>query len=274
MNAAPKSAHLSELTLLGVTAHSLSGQALAEAQQHLAACETCAAKLRELERLGREFSTEVFPRTVDQVSARASSRTAVARWWLAPAAGLVLSAAAASALWVRPGPSGEPGAPETPSEVRPKGEPGFKVLAARGQAVFPVDDGRSLLAPGDRIRFVLRPAGLPYALVAAVDGGGKVTVYYPFGGRQSASIPPERGEVVLPGSIRLDDAPGPERIFLLQSKAPLSARAVERALAPLARKGPAAIRTTTRIDLPVEAQSSVLFNKPGLPARSSPDLRD
>jgi hypothetical protein len=56
-----------------------------------------------------------------------------------------------------------------------------------------------------------------------------VSVYFPPEGGQSAPVGAGRSE--LPGSIELDDAPGPERLFAYFSEQPLPAAEVARALA-------------------------------------------
>jgi hypothetical protein len=133
----------------------------------------------------------------------------------------------------------------------------FQVFARRADAVFAVHDGTELAA-GDQIRFVVGSGGPEYLLVASVDGSGKPTVYYPYGGDHSGAVTNEPSE--LPGSIVLDAAPGPERVFALITKEPLDAAQVTRALAALGARGPGAIRTTAAIDIPA-TQASIVFEK-------------
>jgi hypothetical protein len=82
------------------------------------------------------------------------------------------------------------------------------------------------VAPGDRLRF--RPLPLwpqaRYIQVGSVDGTGGYSPFYPAGDGVSVALP-VRGEP-LDGSIRLDDAPGPERLFVVLSATPLSTRDV------------------------------------------------
>ena len=66
--------------------------------------------------------------------------------------------------------------------------------------------------------------------------------------------------VLLPDSIVLDDAPGPERIFALFSDRKVEDAEVTAALAALGAAGADAIRATARLALPYD-QASVVFEK-------------
>jgi hypothetical protein len=150
-------------------------------------------------------------------------------------------------------------APEEEPEYGVKGTPVLQVFAHRGERTWQVQEGE-VLAAGDQVRFRVGSGGLPYVLLVSVDGTGQVNAYHPFGAAQSASIP--RQELVeLPGSVVLDPAPGPERLFVLFSRKPLSFAAVKPALHELAAGGAQAIRTRTRIPIAVAAQDSFLFEK-------------
>ena len=67
----------------------------------------------------------------------------------------------------------------------------------------------------------------------------------------------------IPGSIRLDASPGPERVFAVLAVRPFPTAAVVQALEKLASAGIAGLRATTTLPLAVEAatQQSVLFEK-------------
>ena len=124
--------------------------------------------------------------------------------------------------------------------------------------VFAVHDGTTLDA-GDRIRFAVTPAGVRYLLVASIDGLGAATIYYPYGGPQSAIIEGDRVEPA--GSIELDAAPGPERIYALLSDEPIAADTVIAKLRAVAGGGADAIRHAPALELPVRAQLSLVFEK-------------
>jgi hypothetical protein len=151
-----------------------------------------------------------------------------------------------------------------------KGGPLLHVFARRGDGavgggglVVRVADGQRL-APGDALRFVLDPTGLPYVLIASVDGAGQVSIYYPFHGEASAPID-GRSAVAVPGSIVLDRAPGPERIYVIYSDHPVQARAVRAALVGTAAGGALAIRQTVRVPIDGGVQATLLFEKDGAP---------
>jgi uncharacterized protein DUF4384 len=117
-----------------------------------------------------------------------------------------------------------------------------------------------VLASGDAIRFFVEASAADHVLIGSVDGSGRATIYYPFGGRQSAALDPRRA-VEIPGSIVLDGAPGPERVFAIFSRGPLSWDPVRRALVTLGEGGPDAIRRTRELPLPGTAQATLRFEK-------------
>jgi hypothetical protein len=158
----------------------------------------------------------------------------------------------------------------TPGMIGIKGRaPGLQVYARRhgpgteGAEVTKVEDG-DRLAAGDALRFVLPATGLPYVLIASVDGAAQTSVYYPYRGEASAEVD-RKGTVSVPGSIVLDQAPGPERIFVIHSEKPISASMARAALARLAAGGASAIRTTRRLPIEGTVQSTLFFEKASEP---------
>jgi len=98
--------------------------------------------------------------------------------------------------------------------------------AGRAFSLSPEDSVR----PGDELRFVPHPvaADAGYVQVASIDGTGRYAPFYPPAGQgQSVPLPPS-GQP-LDGSIRLDAAPGPERLFFVFSPRPLPVAAVQQA---------------------------------------------
>ena len=153
-------------------------------------------------------------------------------------------------------------APARLPDVAPKGDATLSIFVARPEGTLAVSDGQTRLRAGDRIRFVLRPAGQRHAVIASLDGAGRATIYHPYGGAHSAPLPPG-ARVDIPGSIRLDASPGPERVFAVLAVRPFPTAAVVQALEKLASAGIAGLRATTTLPLAVEAatQQSVLFEK-------------
>ena len=136
------------------------------------------------------------------------------------------------------------------------------IFVARGKGALAISDGKTRLHPGDRIRFVLRPAGQRYAVIASLDGAGRTTIYHPFGGQESAALG-AGPQVEIPGSIVLDDSPGPERVFAVLAPQPFATAVVVEALQKLAGQGIAAVRETTTLPMPLESatQQSLVFEK-------------
>jgi hypothetical protein len=242
---APSSRHPSALAL---HEHQLALLPPAEAEivdRHLSSCELCRTDLANLAGDQRRFEREVFPQTREKIARRRWS------WW--PLALPTLAAAAAAWLLIAPA--------RLPPEVLPKGDATLAIFVAREGGALSVSDGQRL-RPGDRIRFVLRPAGQRHAIVASLDGAGRTTVYHPFDGRQSAALP-AGARIEIPGSIVLDRSPGPERVFAVLAPNPFPAALVVEALKKLAGQGPGALRATTHLPLELEAatQQSLLFEK-------------
>jgi hypothetical protein len=251
-------AHLSQWELDALALHALAPPAAARAEAHLADCAPCQRAWATLQALHRRFDTDVLPRTLPRLRARAEG--AVRRpgwtWTLAPAAALAV-ALVLGVLW----PSSPDPGPEGPEYAIKGGGPRLRVFARRGERVEAVGEGVQL-APGDALRFVVEPEGLPYLLVASLDAAGTVSVYFPYGGQRGERLPEGDGPVELPGSIVLDAAPGPERVWALFSRAPLERAEVEAALRARSLQGLDALRTPRPLAVPADAQDTFLFEKP------------
>jgi hypothetical protein len=233
--------HVSALALDALALGALDEAEATAVRAHLAGCSACRADHEAAAALRAEFATRVLPHGLPVRRPR--------RWpWLAIPA-IAAAVVLVLALWPRAAP---------PPALAIKGGASWQVFAHRAGQTFPVHDGTELAA-GDRIRFVVVPDGAMYLIVVSVDGGGAITVYHPYGGDQSAAIEGDRIE--LAGSIELDDAPGPERIYALLSDRPIAADAVRSRLHDVADGGVAAIRGTRTLALPVRAQLSLVFEK-------------
>jgi hypothetical protein len=231
-------------------------------QSHLSVCPACATRRSEHAALVSRFRVAVLPRTVDVVAA---GRRSGARGFRLLALAVALPALAGLALVVRVGRPVAPPAEPAP-QIGVKGAAVMHVFARLGGpapqvpgAVVKVLEG-SRLSAGDALRFVLDPTGLPYVLIASVDGAGQINIYYPYGGESSARVD-ERATVSVPHSIVLDQAPGPERLFALFSREPISARVVRQALAGTAAAGAPAIRATRQLAIGGTVQATLLFEK-------------
>ena len=233
-------------------------------EAHARTCPACAERRAAHAALAAHFRASVLPRTVSAVTARRRDR--LRRRWAAWVA--VPVAAAVLLLVTGRHRQGAPLGASGDSVLGVKGGALFEVFARRngpdadidGPTVVRVSDGVRL-APGDALRFVLFPSGtMPYVLIASVDGAGQVNIYYPFHGEASV-LASGQGAISVPGSIVLDAAPGPERLFAFYSARPLAAVAVRAALVPTAAAGAVAIRATREVPIDGAVQASLLFEK-------------
>jgi hypothetical protein len=243
--------HVSQMTIDGLAARLLSDAETATARAHVASCTRCRGDLETAEAACATFTREVLPRTLDRLAPRRAAPWRI----LAPAFAVSGLATVLLVVWfVRRAPV----PPTADDDLRMKGALTFQVFASRGDQVFAVRDA-TRLAAGDKIRFVVGAGEARYVLVASIDGAGHATIYHPYGGARSAPAPVQPTD--LPGSIVLDAAPGPERVFALVSREPLAAGDVARTLEALGERGAAAIRATPTLDLPGVTQASVVFEK-------------
>ncbi|MFN7131457.1 MAG: hypothetical protein ACK4N5_05200 [Myxococcales bacterium] len=103
-------------------------------------------------------------------------------------------------------------------ERAPAQPPGLRVLVETEGGPQPVTP-ETVLRGGDRVRFVVEPGSTPYLVLASVDTRGVATIYFPAHGNRSERVGP--GPVELPGPVRLDEAPGIERVYALFSQEPI-----------------------------------------------------
>lgn len=237
--------HLSPMTLDAVDLGCLTADAAVLAQGHLQACERCTGELSALRASKRRFESTVFARTLPAVERRRKR----GRWLLMLAPALAAVPLALVVLVARPGP-----------EIIAKGGPLCEVYARRGARVFTVKDG-SALAPGDEIRFVVRPAGYRHVLVASVDAAAAASIYAPFGAVHSLELASGVDRAELPGSVRLDSTPGPERLYCLFSRGPIDAEPVLSWLRLVGQGGPSSIRSPPTPNLPQVIAVSALVEK-------------
>jgi hypothetical protein len=213
-------------------------------EAHAGACDRCEADLRQARAAAARFHAHVFARTLPAVQRRPTTRW---RFWIASLG--VAAAAAVVLLVVRPPPEGE----EPAAAI--KGEGGLQIFGRRGEQPLTVREGSALRA-GDRIRFAVQPGAARYVCIGSADGRGQANLYY-----RSTQVGQDGGVVaLLPDSVVLDDAPGPERFFAVFSGQPIDDAAVQRALRDVASQGPSGIRRIRRLGLPL-AQATVLVEK-------------
>lgn len=247
----PALAHVSSLELDSLALDALPAPEKQRVVDHLGACAACRQRSEELTALHSQFTRSVLPRHLASMPWRPSPWAHWATWMrLVP----VLAVAGLALLFVLPGER----SPDGP-ELAVKGGAALRVFVHRGERVWKATEGEPL-APEDQVRFEVEAGGLPYLLVVSIDGAGKPSIYYPYDGGQSGPVDPQQ-EVVLPGSIVLDAAPGPERLYALFSREPLQAEAVKAALLEVGAGGPDAIRAQALLPIEVDAQASFFFEK-------------
>jgi hypothetical protein len=194
-------------------------------EAHLASCDACRARLAERDASAAEFEVAFAAPTWTRIEAamRDRRRRSGRRWTLT-----ALGAAGAAALLVVAAP-GHRAAQTGPTGLVAKGRAPAQVTCRRGDQTFSIGPGDEV-QPGDALRFRPLPVWREarYIQVGSVDGTGAYGSFYP-PSRDGTSVPLPAGESPLEGSIRLDDAPGPERLLVVLSAAPLAVADVARA---------------------------------------------
>jgi hypothetical protein len=232
---------------------SLGHEPSVEVAAHVASCERCRADQERARAARTRFLSQVLPRTLPAIERQRRPR------WLIRLGMVLAPLAVAGVLLVVWSRQHQPRDPLGGDRI--KGTAALQMYAQQGEHVVAVRDG-TRLAPGDRVRFVVEPAGMRYLLIASIDAAGAATVYVPYGGAQSMTLE-AAPRVELPGSIVLDAALGPERVFALFSAEPLAADTVVQALAAIGGRGPSAIRGAHRLDVAAREQATVVFEKVG-----------
>lgn len=186
---------------------------------HVAGCDLCQKRMLNQRDDQQRFAV-VAPRVWRAVVERRAARRQ--RWRLA-ILGLPLAfAGVTAAMLLAPR---VPVAPLDDSEGRPylgmKGISSLTIAVRRGDALFTVNRSQTVRA-GDALRFIPRaPEGFRYVAIGSRDGRGVFSLFYP-PQPEGWSLPlPAPGEA-LPGSIILDDAPGPERLIMILTDLPLT----------------------------------------------------
>lgn len=227
----------------------LMNAALSEAAPHVAACERCRARLRQMEREGEDFRRFVYPATVG-----ALQRTRPPLRWLglsAPA--MALAAAAAVVLMARRGPpddySGTKGAALK-----------LTVYAGSTTGARALNDREAVPASAS-LRFRVQPSAPCRLAIVSVDDGGQVSRLFPAAGEEGVNVAQPQA---LPGGAVLDGRVGPERIYAVCTPAPLPLSLLEEAVrAATPARGPGSIRTAGPLrGLPQgSAQTTLLLEK-------------
>jgi hypothetical protein len=188
---------------------------------HLERCPACRARLVERRARVTEFEATLAAPTWTRIQTEAGLLRR--RWRRAFPLALLGMATASLLLFV------VPRRPPAASGPTPKGSALAEIICRRGDRTFVVGSGDEV-APGDALRFLPLPVWpeARFVQVGSVDGTGAYAPFYPPGDDGMSVALPARG-APLDGSIRLDGAPGPERLFVVLSAMPLATRDVGRA---------------------------------------------
>lgn len=105
----------------------------------------------------------------------------------------------------------------------------FRVVASRAGGAPELLAPDAQVRSGDALRFAYESPEAGHLLVLELDGRGAASVFYPYGSATSAPIAAGQREF-LPGSVVLDDAPGPEWLLAVFSPRPFEAAPLLEAL--------------------------------------------
>ncbi len=182
---------------------------------HVEGCPSCGGQIAALSE-GRDAFLRARPteRFLLQLDRHAASRPAPVFWRrLLPVLALCVPVLALVVLAPRLLPQ--------QAGVHFKGNE-FKVVAARGGGTPELLGPDGPVRSGDALRFAYEAPEAGHLLVLELDGRGVASVFHPFGGKASVPLPALQRDF-LPGSVVLDDAPGPEWLFAVFSPRPLDA---------------------------------------------------
>jgi hypothetical protein len=214
------SPHLSAESLDLMLLDSLPSAEDAKAMAHLSTCPGCRGEWEERLEHKSHFLQSVLPRQLAAMESR-HKKFDLLGWWQFFVPVTAVAVAIAAVIVVRTGGAAR--------DLGIKGGPALEVFAKRGDVVFAVKPGVKVAA-GDRLRFVVEGARTRYLLIASIDGAARVCQLFPAPASKADSEAIEAGRNELPGSVELDDAPGPERVYAFFTEAPIMFSAAEAAI--------------------------------------------
>jgi hypothetical protein len=219
---------LSEFALDDFMLHQGGGAAAAA---HVTACPSCRQRIDDRAAQQQQYAAVTGPPLWQEVLQRRAARRR--RWRLPLLAGTLVLAGGMAMLMV------------VPRVDRPyvgtKGAATATVAVAvhRGETLFAADAGHPVRA-GDALRFIPQaPEGFRFVALGSRDGRGTFSLFYPSQPDERSLPLPAPGEA-LPGSIILDDAPGPERLLVALTDQPITGQQLRAAAATSVGDSPAA----------------------------------
>jgi hypothetical protein len=140
-----------------------------------------------------------------------------------------------------------------------KGDRAQLYVYRAGDGDRPLRDGAHA-ARGDLLQLAYATADAGFGVLVSIDGAGTVTQHWPEPGATRAVPLRTGGEIRLPSSYELDDAPAFERFFLIRAGEAFDVAQVLTAAHTLAARAPEARRAP--LPLPTQfAQTSLLLEK-------------
>lgn len=198
-----------------------------ELRGHLAGCERCSARLREIESAraaflqdhpANEFARRVIAATKPGVMTPRRSRLLVGR---SAASGALVLAAAASLLLLRD--------PSEPA-IRSRGaNVAMQAYVQSGAGVHVLREGE-VLSGGTQLAFTYTLYEPRHLLLLGIDDAGTITRYFPDGKIVQSSALRAGSKRQLPVGIELDARRGRERLIALFSAGPISEDSARAAL--------------------------------------------
>ncbi|HVG63041.1 MAG TPA: DUF4384 domain-containing protein [Hyalangium sp.] len=189
-----------------------------EVRVHVDGCAHCRGQLEALT-AGREAFLRARPPELFLRQVKRRETTAPWRRWLPPLLAACVPLLLVLVLVPRLGEEGG---------VRMKGD-AFRVVASRAGGAPELLAPDAQVRPGDALRFAYESPEAGHLLVLELDGRGAASVFYPYGSATSAPVAAGQREF-LPGSVVLDDAPGPEWLLAVFSPRPFEAAPLLEAL--------------------------------------------
>ncbi|HVT08360.1 MAG TPA: hypothetical protein VHO67_12955 [Polyangia bacterium] len=199
--------------------------------RHVGACPRCRRTAERRETSRQIFATRIAaPLRQRLVAARPRRRWTLggARWRVPAIVGAMAVVGLFAVVRLRQGDGGD-----VASYVGAKGDVAIQLAGRRAGRVF-LFEGETTAQPGDELELTVRGASR-YVLVGSVDGTGRFSPFYPASLEGRSLALPADGRPLEP-PVQLDDAPGPERIVVVLSRAPLAARDVARWAESAARR--------------------------------------
>jgi hypothetical protein len=187
--------HISTLRLHRLRYGELRPDEEAEVMLHLSDCETCSSRLSAQENHRAAFELMPVPAAIQATSTPSLWQRLSRGWLLAPALVAALS------LFVL--------SPATRPGVNTKGASDIEILV-EDLGVFALDEG-DVIRPGDRIQLRIPPG--EWVEVWVGDGTAWLGGF---------PVTPSETWQLVPFSLEVDEAPGPEQLVVLLTNHPLS----------------------------------------------------